>query len=415
MQAGGGATYGPGRTRVIVALAVLTVMAAAGAATGAGPGGFVSAPVRFFFPGGSAREAGATEITTTVPACRPAASLQDRAAEVLVVGLPNVTEASQPLVADILDAGVGGVLVTGANVTTRTQVTQLIAGIKTRARHPMVISTDEEFGRVSSFGDLIGYTSSARRLAREQTTDTVRQMARQQATALASMGVTLDFAPVADLDGGPSDSTIGDRSFSVDPAVAARYADAYARGLADGGVKATAKHFPGRALAIGDDHVGRITSSSTMEDLQGADLKPFADIIAQGIPVVMVSNVDYSAIDPATPASLSPRAYQLLRSMGFQGVAITDSVGMGAVNQRWDMAEAAVKAIEAGADAVLTTDGSFAKDMVHALLVAVQKGELPEARLNQAAGRMIALAGGDPTTFACQSVQLPKLQPQPYP
>jgi beta-N-acetylhexosaminidase len=110
---------------------------------------------------------------------------------------------------------------------------------------------------------------------------------------------------------------------------------------------------------------------------------------------------------------MSPRAYALLRQMGFQGVAITDSVGMGAVNQRWDWAEAAVKAIEAGADGVLTTDGTFAKDMVHGLVVAVQKGELSEDRLNQAAGRMIALAGGDPMAFACQSVALPKLQSQP--
>jgi beta-N-acetylhexosaminidase len=126
----------------------------------------------------------------------------------------------------------------------------------------------------------------------------------------------------------------------------------------------------------------------------------------------MVSNVDYLGLDSAEPASMSPRAYQLLRSMGFSGVAITDSVGMGAVNQRWDWAEAAVKAIAAGADGVLTTDGSFAKDMVHGLVVAVQRGELSEERLNQAAARMIALAGGDPMTFACQPARIPKLQPQ---
>ncbi len=413
MQAGGGATYGARRTRFIVVLAAFTVLIAAGAASGAAPTRFISAPVRFFFPAGASNEAGATEVTTTLPACRPAASLQDRAAEVLVVGLPNVTEASQSLVSDIIDVGVGGVLVTGANVETRSQVTQLIAGIKAQARHPMVVSTDEEPGRVTSFGSVIGYTSSARRLAREGTADAVRKLGREQATALGSMGVTLDFAPVADLDGGPSDATIGDRSFSADPATATRYAAAYAVGLTDGGVKATAKHFPGRALAVGDDHVGRITSSSTMEDLLAGDLKPFTDLIHQGIPVVMVSNVDYSALDPTTPASLSPRTYQLLRSLGFQGVAITDSIGMGAVNLRWDMEDAAVKAIAAGADAVLNTDGTSARDMVNALVDAVQKGKLSEDRLNQAAGRMIALAGGNPTTFACQSVAIPKLRSQP--
>lgn len=368
----------------------------------------MSAPVRFFFP--DYGQAAATT-TTTVPPCRPQATLQERAAEVLIVGLPNVTEPSQPLVADILEAGVGGVLVTGANVETRAQVTRLIADIKARARHPMVISTDEEPGRVTSLGHVIGYTSSARRLTREGTTAEMRELAREQATAMAAMGITLDLAPVADLDGGRSDGTIGDRSFSADPAVAGAYASAYAAGLADGGVKATAKHFPGRARAAGDDHFGRITSSATLEELRASDLKPFVDLIRQGIPVVMLSNVDYAAIDPSTPASLSPVAYQMLRSLGFEGVAITDSIGMGAVNQRWDMAEAAVKAIQAGADGVLTTDGGFAKEMVHALIQAVQQGQLREERLNQAAGRMIALAGGDPMAFACQAIQIPKLRP----
>jgi beta-N-acetylhexosaminidase len=400
---------------VVALLAALTLMAAAGAATGSTPTRVVSAPVRFFFPGvfDDVQTAAAPAPTTTVPPCQPSASLHERAAEVLVVGLPNVTEPTSPLVNEVLQLGVGGVYISGANVDTRAQATRLISDLKQRSPHPLIVSTDEEPGRVTSFGQVIGYTSSARRLASQQTPAYVRQLAQTQATGLASMGVTLDLAPVADLDGGPSDGTIGDRSFSTDPAVAAQFSYSYALGLADKGVAAVAKHFPGRAQAQGDDHLGKITSSETLDQLTATDLKPFADLIHQGIPVVMVSNVDYLGLDPVEPASMSPRAYQLLRQMGFQGVAITDSVGMGAVNQRWDWSEAAVKAIESGADGVLTTDGTFAKDMVHGLVVAVQKGELSEDRLNQAAARMIALAGGDPMAFACQSVQLPKLQPQP--
>ena len=373
----------------------------------------VAAPVRFFFPHSFGNDQHADGPKPTAPACLPAASLHDRAAEVLVVGLPNVTEPSNPLVDEVVQLGVGGILVTGANVESRAQAAHLIGELKRRSRHPLIVSTDEEPGRVTSFGHVIGYTSSARRLAREQTPADVREVARTQAAALSSMGVTLDLAPVADLDAGPSDGTIGDRSFSADPAVAARYAYSYALGLSDRGVAAVAKHFPGRAQAQGDDHLGRITSSETFDQLTADDVKPFAELVHEGIPVVMVSNVDYLGLDATEPASMSPRAYQLLRGLGFQGVAVTDSVGMGAVNQRWDWAEAAVKAVEAGADGVLTTDGAFAKDMVHGLVVAVQKGELTEARLDQAAGRMIALAGGDPMAFACQSAEIPKLQPQP--
>ncbi|MGI8809622.1 MAG: glycoside hydrolase family 3 N-terminal domain-containing protein [Acidimicrobiales bacterium] len=409
---GARSTFGPGRTRVMVVLAVFTALAALGAVTGSTPREVVVAPVRFFFPSfGESQSAAVT--TSTVPPCQPAASLRERAARVLIVGMPDVKDAAQPLPSELMDLGVGGVLITGGNVETRAQVTRLTTDLKRQARHPLIVSTDEEPGRVTSFGHVIGYTSSARRLARDGTTDAMRALARNQATELASMGITLDLAPVVDLDGGPSDATIGDRSFSADPAIASRYAYAYALGLADKGVGAVAKHFPGRAKAQGDDHLGRIISTASMDDLRASDLKPFGEMIALGVPVVMLSNVDYTALDANMPASLSPRAYSLLREMGFKGAAITDSIGMGAVNQRWDWSEAAVKAIVSGADGVLSTNGAFAKDMVHGLVVAVQKGELSESRLNEAAGRMIALAGGDPTAFACQSVELPKLRLQP--
>lgn len=396
-----------------VVLGLLTLVAAAGAATGSTTRQVVTAPVRFFFPSFDQPQAAPASTTTTEPPCQPQASLRERAARVLIVGLPDVTEASHPLATELMQLGVGGVLLTGGNVDTRAQVTKFVGDLKRAARQPFIVSTDEEPGRVTSFGHVIGYTSSARRLAATGSPEAMRALARDQAAELSAMGVTLDLAPVADLDGGPASATIGDRSFSADPAIAARYAYAYALGLADGGVGAVIKHFPGRAKAQGDDHVGRIVSTVSMDELRANDLKPFGDLIAQGAPVVMLSNVDYTALEPDTPASLSARAYSLLRQMGFKGAAITDSIGMGAVNQRWDWSEASVKAIASGADGVLNTNGAFARDMVHGLVVAVQTGNLSEQRLNEAAGRMVALAGGDPMAFACVAVELPKLQSQP--
>lgn len=406
-------TARPGRLRAAAALGVLSLLAAAGAATGSTGARVVSAPVRLLFPASGSDESAPATTTTTEPACVPRATLRERAARVLIMGMPEVTEASHALPTELLAMGVGGVLITGANVVDRAQITRFTSQLARTARHGLVISTDEEPGRVTSFGHIIGTTSSARRLAATGSPEAMRALARDQAAQLRSMGITLDLAPVADLDAGPASSTIGDRSFSADPAVAARYAYAYALGLADKGVGSVVKHFPGRARAVGDDHFGRIVSDESMESLRANDLKPFADLVAKGAPVVMMSNVDYTAIEPGIPASLSARAYAMLRGMGFEGVAITDSIGMGAVNQRWDWSEAAVKAIAAGADGVLATDGRFARDMVHGLVVAVQKGELSEARLDEAAGRMVALGGGDPMVFACQAVQLPKLQPQP--
>jgi beta-N-acetylhexosaminidase len=406
--------YGAGRIRLAAGLVLLMLVASAGAATGSTPRRVMTAPVRFFFPSfDSGEEAAPPTTTTTEPACVPKATLRERAARVLIMGMPDVKDASQALPVELMQLGVGGVLITGGNVDSRAQITKLTGDLKRAARNGLVVSTDEEPGRVTSFGHIIGLTSSARRLAATGTTEAMRNLARDQATDLAAMGITLDLAPVADLDAGPATGTIGDRSFSGDPAIAARYAYAYALGMNDKGIDPVIKHFPGRARAEGDDHLGRIVSNESMAELRENDLKPFADLVAKGAPVVMMSNVDYTAIEPNTPASLSAKAYSMLREMGFKGVAITDSIGMGAVNQRWDWSEAAVKAIASGADGVLSTDGKFARDMVHGLVVAVQKGELSEDRLNQAAARMIALAGGDPMAFACQAVTLPKLQSQP--
>ena len=124
----------------------------------------------------------------------------------------------------------------------------------------------------------------------------------------------------------------------------------------------------------------------------------------------MLNHLSYSALDPDLPASLSPKAYALLRDMGFEGVAMTDSVGMGPVNLRWDFPEAAVRAVEAGTDAVLATDGNQAQRMRDALVEAVESGRLPEQRLDEAAARVTALAGGDPMALTCLDVTGPRLR-----
>ena len=350
--------------------------------------------------------------TPPPPPCHPA-PVHERAAALLIVGLPGVTTSDDPQVDEVLDVGVGGVFVHRTNVQSAAQVAALVSDLRARSRRPLVVSTDEESGRVSSFSTVIGRTPSARRLAAERTPDEVRAFARETGTQLAGAGVDLDLAPVADLDDGPSGATIGDRSFSADPATASRHAYAFAAGLADAGVRSAAKHFPGHGRAIGDDHVRRTSVDATLEELTSTDLVPFRDLVAAGVPVVMLSHVEFTALEPGVPASLSPAAYQLLRAMGFQGVAVTDAVEMGAVSLRWDAAEAAVMAVAAGADGVLVTDAGTARSMRDGLLAAVAEGRLSEERLNQAAARMTALAGGDPVAMACQAVDLPELKGSP--
>ena len=343
-----------------------------------------------------------------VPSCRPA-PLGQRAGQVLVVGLSDATTSSARIVREVLDAHVGGVLIAEPNIESVAQVGQLVADIRARAARPLIVSSDEESGRVSRFRELVGTIPSPRRLAAANSPAAVRNVAKRIGSRLAAVGVNLDLAPVADLDAGPATGIVGDRSFSDDPATAAAYALAYAQGLAAAGVNPTAKHFPGHGRTAVDTHARLPTVDVALDELMATDAKPFATLIRAGVPAVMVNHVAYTALDARLPASLSPRAYRLLRDMGFRGAAITDSVDMGAVNPRWSFAEATVRALQAGADGVLTSDGTHTRTMRDAVVAAVTAGQPDERRLNEAAGRMLALAAGDAGAFTCQPVDLPAL------
>ena len=327
--------------------------------------------------------------------------LRSRAAQVLVVGLPGVTSADEPLAQEVLKLGVGGVFVNDSNVFDSVQVRMLSDGLRAASKLPLIVATDEESGRVSTFRALIGATSSPRTLAATQTLAEVRAYAEDLGSALADLGVNADLAPVADLDAGPSSGVIGDRSFSSDPMVAAQYAEAFARGLSDAGLLPVAKHFPGHGGTVSDVHKRGATIGTTLEDLLSSDVMPFVGLIEAGTPIVMVGHPRYLALDASMPASLSGATYRLLRDLGFEGVAMTDSLGMGAINRRWDFPEAAVLAVAAGADAVLATDGTQARAMVTAIVRAVKRGTLDENRLDEAVARMLTLKGVDPAELTC--------------
>lgn len=360
----------------------------------------------------AAEPAAATPTASPTPTCTPA-PLADRAAAVLVVGMPGVTTADDPLAVELADLGVGGVFLSEPNVRSAEQVTALTAGLRARAGKPMLVSTDEESGRVAITREIVGAGPSPRRLAAERTPAQVRTFAADIGESLAGIGVDLDLAPLLDLDDGPSRGIVGDRAFSADPDEAAEYGLAFSRGLLDSGVAPTVKHFPGQGASDTDTHAEAAVVTTALPELRSTHLEPFQQAIDAGAPVIMLNHLSYEALDPDLPATLSPKAYALLREMGFEGVAMTDSLGMGAVHTRWDFNVSAVMAVQAGADAVLATQGDQATRMRDALVAAVQSGQLEEERLNEAAARVTALAGGDAETLTCLDMTLPTLSADP--
>jgi beta-N-acetylhexosaminidase len=335
--------------------------------------------------------------TTTAAPCTPA-PLEDRAATTLLVGLPGVTDPAAPLAAEVAGLGVGGVLLTDANVTGVEPARSLVAGLRGTSPRPLLVAVDDEGGRVTSTEAVAPRGPSARRLGATGP-GAAQDAGRALGTTLGSIDADVALAPVADLDAGPAGGIIGDRSFGGDPRAVASAAVGFAAGLREAGVIPTAKHFPGHAGAA-DSHDGPVTVDRSVEALEATDLVPFTALVEEGVPLVMLGHVAYSGLGPM-PASLEPAAYRLLRDTGFDGVAVTDSLGMGAVNLRWPFPEAAVLAVAAGADLALATDGSHARAMRDALVAAVETGRLPEARLDEAVTRVLRLRGEDPATMVC--------------
>lgn len=348
-------------------------------------------------PDGSSSQAGGPGTTVelavesdAIAVCTRAA-LPDRVGRVLVVGLPGVTSADDPLIDELASVGVGGVMLRDENITDEDQAIELVAGLRSRLGQQLLVAVDDEGGRVTSMRALDEPIKSARRLG-QQGPEAAEEFGRELGAAAAAVDIDWVLAPVADLDGGPASGVIGDRSFGADPDGVAATARAFARGLRAEGLAVTAKHFPGHG-GVGDPHLGGTVDGTPLGELLADDLVPFRALIDDGAEAVMVGHVSYTDAWGDLPASLEPRAYALLRSQGFEGVAITDALGMGAVYAEYGFDASPAMAVAAGADAVLVNQGDQVQVLRDGLVAAVTEGRLDEGRLDEAIGRMLALRG----------------------
>lgn len=304
----------------------------------------------------------------------------------------SVSEDDLASVTPLIRDGVGGMLITGTSGNPG--LAQGLAALRAVAGPvPPLFAVDAEGGRVQRLGALLPSLASPRELASSLTPAEVRDDGRRLGTALHDLGITMDFAPDADLTDGPAGGPIGDRSFSNDPEVAASYAGAFAHGLEAAGVIPVAKHFPGHGHADGDtDLAPAVTPPIAI--LRASDLRSFTALIADGIPAVMVGHLTVPGVtDPDRPASVSPAAIGLLRNgLGFGGLIVTDSLSMGAISRSGlSVPDAAVAALGAGADLLLFTSNEDAPAAVGAIATAVKSGALPMSRLQDAAARVIAI------------------------
>jgi len=204
---------------------------------------------------------------------------------------------------------------------------------------------------------------------------------------LSAIGVTQMYSPVCDVNINPRNPEIGVRSFSDDPKVCAKFAVALAKGLQDGGLVATAKHFPGRGDSAADAHDVLDVVQADKKRMHDVELYPFKAVIDAGIKGIMTAHTIYPVYDEEYPSTLSPRILtELLRNeLGFDGVIVSDAIGMAAILKRWPTPKACVLALKAGVDTILLkADDESRSQCFFGIKHAVETGELSEDRLDDA-------------------------------
>jgi beta-N-acetylhexosaminidase len=315
----------------------------------------------------------------------------DRAAAACLFPGFDGTEASDWLLR-WLERGLGGVVLFARNIETREQVARLTGALRAE-RRDLLVATDEEGGDVTRLEARTGSSYPGNwALGVVDDPSLTEEVAAAIAGDLATVGINFDLAPVADVNSNPDNPVIGIRAFGAEAELVSRHVAAFVHGLQRRRVAACAKHFPGHGDTAQDSHL-------ELPVVQGditAALEPFRAAIDAGVRSIMTAHVVVPELADA-PATLSREILQkLLREeLGFGGVAMTDALEMRAISSTVGVAEAAVQALAAGADALCLgadVDDGLVSSVHSAIVAAARDGRLSAERLDEAAGRVAELA-----------------------
>ena len=289
----------------------------------------------------------------------------------------------------------GAVLLFGRNVGTHDALRALVAELRAIETLPPLIAVDQEGGRVARIGEPLVQLPSAMAVGAARDVDACERLGTLLGRDLAQLGISVNFAPVADCALEAENTVIGTRAYGSDPLAVGRFAGAFARGLETGGVAAAIKHFPGHGSTAVDSHLALPRVRLDEATFRSRDLLPFAAAISgEAAQIVMTAHVVVDAFDSQRPASLSPRILTgLLRDeLGFEGVACTDCLQMDAIAREPGTVAGAVAALAAGADLLLVSHSlDLARAAADAIAAAVDAGTLARERLLEAARRVRAL------------------------
>jgi len=323
------------------------------------------------------------------------AHLADHVGELLMFGFEGTTPEELP--AELI-AQSSGVILFKRNILSAEQLRALTDAIRAVPREDglaPLIALDQEGGPVSRLAGIGTTTPSAMALGAAHDPTLTQLMYGIVGDELAALGVSLDLAPVADVNNNPNNPVVGTRSFGDDPTAVSMHVQTAIRGLRGAGVAATAKHFPGHGDTTVDSHLDLPTIPHDLARMRMLELVPFAGAIAERVDVVMTAHVLFPAVEPGdVPATLSPAILTgLLRNeLGFEGLICTDCMEMNAIAERFSPEEAAFRAVSAGADLVLFSHTVNRVRAAHsALCTAVLDGTLAHERVRRSLERVRSL------------------------
>ena len=321
-------------------------------------------------------------------------------AELYVNNLPLEAQVAQMFFARCPDVdaaalageyGIGGYILFGRDFEGQTpdSVTATIQSYQDAAATPMLIGVDEEGGTVVRVSANPAFRAekfrSPQALYNEGGFDLITSDTMEKDELLSSIGVNVNFAPVCDVSTDPNDF-MNARSFGRDAAQTSEYVRTVVGQMAADGMGMVLKHFPGYGNNI-DTHTGIATDERPIETFRESDFLPFAAGIEAGAQAVLVSHNIVTCMDSELPASLSPAVHDILRDeLGFEGVILTDDLIMEAITDYTGGENAAVLAVQAGNDMLVSSD--FVTQY-NAVLAAVQDGTISEDRIRESAIRII--------------------------
>ena len=331
-------------------------------------------------------------------------TLEQKVAQLFVVrpeaitGVGTATRAGATTERSLHDYPVGGIVYFKKNLIDADQAKTMIANSQAYSEDavglPLFACVDEEGGTVSRIGGNAGFgiadVGSMADIGASGDTARAKTVASTIGGYLGDLGFNVDFAPDADIRGDSATDVMALRSFGTDAALVASMVSAQVEGFAETGVLCSAKHFPGIGGLVGDSHEGAVVSNKSLDELRATELAPFQAAIEAGVPIIMVGHLSApNAFGSSVPAALNAAAVtDLLRGeLGFEGLIITDSMEMGAVDDYAAPDEAGVMALQAGADLVLMPADFHAA--YQGVLDAVANGTLSEERIDESVSRIV--------------------------